>query len=278
MGWYGGVRRGASGSSRTVLAGRYRRAVPNADPDRPAPAPRVKPSHDPGWARRLTAEAFGTFALVVVGGGADVAARLSGGEVSAAARAVGPGLMVAALIYSIGDTSGAHFNPVVTLAFALKRLVPAIWLPTYWAAQLVGSVAAAGLLRALFGDAIDAAVTTPKLIGDGTAVALEAILTLLLLSVILGTADRFRVVGPNAALAVGATIALCGLVAVPLEGASMNPARSLGPAIVSGRIEDVWIYVIGPVIGALAAVLLTTFLHGRKDADGEAVEAARGDG
>ena len=245
--------------------------------EHPSTTPRNREADD-DWPRRLTAEAFGTFALVLVAGGADVAARLSGGEVSAAARAVAPALMVAALIYSIGDTSGAHFNPVVTLAFALKRLVPAAWVPAYWVAQLVGAVAAAGLLRVLFGDALDAAVTTPKLVGAGTAVAIEAILTLLLVSVILGTADRFRVVGPNAALAVGATIALCGLIAVPLEGASMNPARSLGPAIVSGRIDDVGIYVIGPAIGAIVAVLLTTFLHGRKDGDGKAVEAARGDG
>jgi aquaporin Z len=224
------------------------------------------------------AEAFGTFALVVVAGGADVAGQLSGGEVGAAARAVAPGLMVAALIYSIGDTSGAHFNPVVTLAFALKGLVPATWLPPYWAAQLVGAIAAAGALRALFGGALDAAVSRPKLVGDGAAVAVEAILTLLLVSIILGTADRFRIVGANAALAVGATIASCGLITLPLEGASMNPARSLGPAIVSGRIEGAWIYVIGPVIGATAAVLLTTFLHGRTDSDGEALEAARGGG
>jgi aquaporin Z len=166
----------------------------------------------------------------------------------------------------------------VTVAFALKRLVPASWLPAYWGAQLVGAIAAAGVLRVLFGDAIDAAVSAPKLVSDGTAAAIEAILTLLLVSVILGTADRFRVVGPNAALAVGGTIALCGLVALPLEGASMNPARSLGPAIVSGRMDQLWIYLIGPAMGAMVAVLLTTFLHGPKDGDGEAVEAARGDG
>jgi aquaporin Z len=264
--------------SRTVVDARYVRDVPKPEPT-PADSPtHASPPHEIGWPRRLTAEAFGTFALVMVAGGADIAAQLSGGGVSAAARAVAPALMVAALIYSIGDTSGAHFNPIVTLAFALKRLVPATWVPAYWAAQLVGAVAAAGVLRAPFGDGLDAAVTTPKLVGDAAAVAIEAILTLLLASVILGTADRFRVVGPNAALAVGATIALCGLIALPLEGASMNPARSLGPAIVSGRTEHVWIYVVGPAIGAIVAVLLMTFLHGRNDGDGEALDAARGDG
>lgn len=205
-------------------------------------------------------------------------AAVSHDAVGTAARAIAPALMVAALIYSIGDTSGAHFNPAVTLAFGLKRLVPASWLAPYWLAQLVGAVLAAGLLRGLFGAAIDEGVTRPKLVDPAGAVVLEAILTLLLLTVILGTADRFRVVGPNAALAVGATIALAGLIALPVEGASMNPARSLGPALIAGRLADVWVYVAGPVLGALAAVGLTTFLHGPTDGDGKAEEAARGSG
>ena len=233
---------------------------------------------DPDWPRRLTAETFGTFALVFVAAGADVAARISGGEVSTAARAVAPALMVAALIYSIGDASGAHFNPVVTLAFALKRLVPATWLPAYWAAQLGGAVAAAIVLRALFGDAIGAGVPRPTLVDDATAVAIEAILTLLLVTVIVGTADRFRIVGPNAALAVGATIALAGLIALPIEGAVMNPARALGPALVTGDLGNAWIYVVGPTIGAVGAVALTLFLHGPTGRDDpKAEEAARGD-
>ena len=242
--------------------------------DRPTPDP--DEGGDPGWPRRLTAEAFGTFALVFAAGGADVAGRISGGAVDEIARAVAPALVVAALIYSIGDTSGAHFNPVVTLAFWLKRLVPAAWVPVYWAAQLVGALAAAAVLRGLFGDAIDAAVSRPKLVGDLGAVAIEAVLTLLLLAVILGTADRFRVVGPNAALAVGATIAACGLIALPVESASMNPARSLGPALVAGDLAGVWVYVLGPLLGAVAAVGLTTFLHGPTDHDQKTEEAARG--
>jgi aquaporin Z len=246
-----------------------------AGPNEPATTDRDD-QPDPGWPRRLAAEAFGTFALVFAAAGADAAGRVSGGAVDEVARAVAPALVVAALIYSIGDTSGAHFNPVVTLAFGLKRLVPAAWVPRYWLAQLAGALAAGATVRGLFGDAIDAAVSRPKLVGDAAAVALEAILTLLLLSVVLGTADRFRVVGPNAALAVGATIAACGLVALPVESASMNPARSLGPAIVTGDLASTWIYVVGPVLGAGAAVGLTTFLHGRKDADRKSEEAARG--
>jgi aquaporin Z len=233
-------------------------------------------ARDRGWPRRLVAEGFGTFALVFVAAGGDVMAAVSDGTVGTAARAVAPGLTVAALIYSIGDTSGAHFNPAVTLAFGLKRLVPATWLPAYWMAQLVGAVAAAALLRGLFGSFLDAGVTEPRLIDPAGAVAVEAILTLLLVTVILGTADRYRVVGPNAAVAVGATIAMCGLIALPIEGASMNPARSLGPALVAGHLEDAWIYIVGPMIGAAAAVALTTFLHGPVDGDGKAEEAARG--
>jgi len=228
------------------------------------------------WARRLTAEAFGTFALVFVAVGADTMALVSGGRVSEAARAVAPALMVAALIYAIGDVSGAHLNPVVSLAFALKRLVPVTWLVPYWTAQLAGAVLACLLVRALFGDAVRAGVSTPH-VPDGTAVAIEAVLTWLLVVVILGTADRHRIVGANAALAVGATIALCGLIALPIEGASMNPARSAGPALVSGDLANLWIYILGPVIGASLAVLLTRFLHGRApEVDGTAEEAARG--
>jgi aquaporin Z len=230
----------------------------------------------PAWPRRLLAEAFGTFALVVAAAGTDAAARVTGGAVSDAARAAAPGLVVAALVYSIGDASGAHFNPAVTLAFAVKRLVPATWLAPYWAAQLSGALLAAGTVRLVLGEAVDAAVSRPKLVDPLGAVGVEAILALLLLVVILGTADRFRIVGPNAALAVGATIVACGLIGLPIEGASMNPARSLGPAIVASDLRDAWIYVVGPVLGAIAAVVLTTVLHGSADPAGEAGEAARG--
>ena len=154
-------------------------------------------------------------------------------------------MMVAALIYAIGDVSGAHFNPVVTTAFAMKRLFPSRFVPAYWLAQLVGAAAGALVVRLLLGSAVEAGVSTPR-VSLSSAVGFETVLTLLLVTVILGTADRARIVGADAALAVGATIALCGLVALPLEGASMNPARSLGPALVSGQLSDLWIYVIGP--------------------------------
>lgn len=213
------------------------------------------------WARRIAAEVVGTFALVFVAAGGDTMARVSGGEIGVAARAVAPGLLVGAFILAIGDASGAHFNPVVSLGFALKRLFPVPWLPIYWACQLVGALGASALLRILFGDALAAGVSTPHVSG-WSAVVIEAVLTWLLVTVVLGTADRSNLVGPNAAIAVGATIALCGLVALPLEGASMNPARSAGPAIATGELSNLWIYVVGPALGALVAVVVARIAHG----------------
>jgi aquaporin Z len=223
----------------------------------------------------MTAEAFGTFALVFVAVGGDAMAVVSGGQVSVAARAVAPALMVAALIYAIGDTSGAHLNPIVSMAFALRRLIPAGWLIPYWASQLSGALLAAALVEWLLGDAVRAGVSTPH-VPDATAVVLEIVLTWLLVTVIQGTADRHRIVGSDAALAVGATIALCGLIALPIDGASMNPARSLAPALIAGDLGHVWIYLVGPSIGAALAVLLTRFLHGPTEADEDAAQAAQG--
>ncbi|MFL5713421.1 MAG: MIP/aquaporin family protein [Chloroflexota bacterium] len=231
----------------------------------------------PEWPRRIAVEVFGTFALVFVAVGADAMGKVSDGAVSDAARAVAPGLVVAAMVLSLGDVSGAHFNPVVTLAFSLKRLFPARWLVPYWIAQLAGAITAALVVRAMFGDAVRAGVSTPHLVASGTAVAIEAVLTWFLVVVILGTADRARIVGPDAALAVGATIALCGLIALPIEGASMNPARSLAPALVTGAFGDVWIYVLGPLIGGCLAVGLTRLVHGATDHDSKAEEAAQGE-
>ncbi len=180
-----------------------------------------------------------------------------------------------AFIYALGDASGAHFNPAVTLGFGLRRVFPWRWVPWYWAAQLLGALGAGGMLALLFGGAVDGAVTRPH-VPAVTAAIVEVFLGWLLLTVILGTADRFRIVGPNAALAVGGTIALCGLIAEPLTGASMNPARSLGPAIVAGQLGDAWIYLVGPFAGMLLAVAFTTAVHGTPN-DRKPIEAATGD-
>jgi aquaporin Z len=168
-----------------------------------------------------------------------------------------------AFIYAMGDVSGAHFNPAVTFAFALRGAFPWSRLPGYCLAQLAGALAAAGLLRILFGDVAHLGATTPKH-GEFQSLVMEILLTWLLVTVILGTATRYQLIGPSAALAVGATIALCGLFAGPVSGASMNPARSLGPAIVSGEMASAWISVAGPSVGASAAVLVAWILKGNK--------------
>lgn len=226
--------------------------------------------------RSLFAELLGTFALTLAAAGGEVIASVSHGEVSHAARAVAPALVVLALIYALGDCSGAHFNPAVTFAFSLRRDFPWRRLPGYWGAQIAGATLAALLLRTLFGNVAHLGATHPMAgIGASAAFVMEIVLTCLLVVVILGTATRYTLVGPNAALAVGATIALCGLFAGPISGASMNPARSLGPALASGSPIRAGIYVAGPLIGSALASLLMAILHTKKDPKEE--EAAEGD-
>lgn len=223
--------------------------------------------------RRLLAELLGTFALTLVAAGGEVIAVISGGEVSPAARVVAPGLLVMAMIYTLGSQSGAHFNPVVTLAFTLRQDFPWRRVPGYWGAQLAGAVLAAVLLRALFGLVGHLGATLPHH-GNIEALVMEIVLTFLLVTVILGTATNHRLTGPNAAIAVGGTIALLGLFAGPISGASMNPARSLGPFLVSGQLADAWIYIVGPFAGGLLAVVVAWLLRGPTTP--EAVETAKG--
>ena len=217
--------------------------------------------------RRLLAELGGTFFLVLVAAGADVVNAVSGGQVGRAAAVTAPGIMVLALIYTIGETSGAHLNPAVTLAFAARGNFPWRRVPGYLAAQLAGAAAAAGLLRLLFGLAGGLGRTAPGHgIGSGTAVVVEAVLTFGLITVILGTASGARNVGHNAAIAIGGYVALAGLWASPVSGASMNPARSFGPALISGDLRYLWIYVAGPLAGCLLALALAWALRGRPSA------------
>src|SRR6476646_7960788 len=231
---------------------------------------------NPGF-KRLLAEAVGAFGLVAVAGIGDVAGFLTGGAVSPMARAIAPGLFVMAMIYAVGDVSGLHINPAVTLGFTVKRLFPPRWLPTYWIAQLLGALVAGFGLVVLFGhDAASHAVTEPHGIEPWVALVIEIVLTWALVTVILGTADRAPLVGTNAALGGGSTIALCGLIALPLEGASMNPARSTGPAIATADFNSLWIYWLGPLIGALIAVAFASVVHSERHDEGKALEAATG--
>ena len=228
-------------------------------------------------ARALFAELIGAFALTFVAAGADVIAASSGGQVGEAAKMVAPGLVVLALIYAIGDISGAHFNPAVTFAFVLRGVFPPRRLPAYWLAQLAGALVAALLLQQIFGNVDHLGATLPHH-GASASFVMEIVLTWLLVSVILGTATQARLVGPNAAIAVGATIALDGLFAGPISGASMNPARSLGPAIVGGATQEWWIYVAAPLLGAAIAAGCCWLLSGpQKDGEDEIAQGKEGE-
>jgi len=210
--------------------------------------------------RRDVAEVFGTFALTFVAAGGGVIASISGVS-DPVALAVAPGLLVMAMIYTLGPLSGAHLNPAVTLAFAVRANFPWHRVLGYWVAQLVGAVGAAVVLRALFGNRAGIGETVPHH-GLAASFGMEVILTFLLVTVILATAANFRIVGHNAALAVAGTIMLCGLFAGPISGASMNPARSLGPALVSGSLSSQWIYIVGPVAGSVLACGFAWVLRG----------------
>jgi len=223
--------------------------------------------------QKLLAEALGTFLLTFVAAGSSMMMVISHGEVTDAAHSVAPGLVIMAMIYTVGNISGAHFNPVVTLAFALRKDFPWGRVVGYWAAQLLGAVLAALLLQALLGPVKHVGATLPQF-GLIPGLVMEIVLTFLLVTVILATATNKGLVGHNASIAVGGTIALCGLFADPVSGASMNPARSLGPVLVSGYLNDAWIYLAGPFAGALLAVAVAWLLRG--DTTPEAIKTAQG--
>lgn len=214
--------------------------------------------------RRLFSEVFGTFLLVTVAaGGAMVNARFGGNAVPGPVRVVAPGLMVMAIILFMGAVSGAHLNPAVTMAFALRGNFPWRRVGPYILAQIVGAVLAALLLLALIGKQGSAGLTLPGPgVSTGLAMAWEVLLTTGLVSVILGTASGAQQLGPIAALGVGGYIALAGLFGAPVSGASMNPVRSLGVALVLGNWTAWWAYLLGPLIGAVIAVGFAWILRG----------------
>lgn len=215
--------------------------------------------------RRLFSELLGTFLLVfVAAGGPMVNARFGGNVISRGALVVAPGLMVLAIILFMGAVSGAHLNPVVTIAFTLRADFPLRRVPLYLVAQFAGATAATAVLASLVGKHGAAGLTLP---GPGIstldAMAWEALLTAGLVSVILGTASGAQQIGAMAAVAVGSYIALAGLVGAPVSGASMNPVRSFGPALVLGDWAAWWAYLAGPLIGAVVAVGFAFILRGR---------------
>lgn len=214
--------------------------------------------------RRLFSEFLGTFFLVIVAAGAPMVAVAYPGTVTLAAAVVAPGVMVMSIIMFMGKVSGAHLNPAVSIAFALRGDFPWRRVPGYIVTQFAAAIAAAAVAQWLIGVSASAGGSYP---GSRTApweaFLIEAILTLGLVSVILGTASGAQSIGIIAAIGVGGYIALAGLWAAPLSGASMNPARTLGPDLVGADLSSYWAYLLGPVVGGAAAVLAAAVLRGR---------------
>jgi aquaporin Z len=211
--------------------------------------------------RKLLAETIGTFALTAAAAAPDVVSAAVHVTVPEAVKAVAPGMTVAVLIYVIGDISGAHVNPVVTIAFALRQAFPWRRVPGYLAVQLLGATSAVLTLRAVFGAVGGLGASRPHA-ASGTVLVVEALLTGALVSVILQAATRHNLIGPEAAIPVGLTLVVDGLLGGSVTGASMNPARSLGPALAGGSTNGWWLYVVGPLAGSVAAVALVFMLRG----------------
>ena len=210
--------------------------------------------------RACVAELIGTFALVFAGAGAIMvdAKTAALGHVGVA---ITFGLVIMVMIYAVGHVSGAHFNPAVSLAFAVTRHFPWPRVALYWLAQLVGALLAAALLRASLGNLAHVGATLPAG-SDGQSFVWEIVLTAFLMFVIMAVATDTRAVGEAAAIAVGGTVGLDAMFGGPISGASMNPARSAGPAILSGDLRALWIYLVAPAVGAMAGAVAYQFVRG----------------
>lgn len=211
--------------------------------------------------RRLTAEFVGTFALVFAGCGAIMVNAKTGGALGQVGIAISFGLVIMAMVYAVGHVSGAHLNPAVTFAFALARHFPWSRLLGYWIAQVAGAVTAAAVLRGSLGDIADVGATLPSG-SDGQAFLWELVLTFFLMFVIMAVATDTRAIGEAAAIAIGGTVGLGAMFGGPITGASMNPARSLGPGLVSGQLDAIWVYLIAPIAGAVLAGLAYQLIRG----------------
>jgi aquaporin NIP len=210
--------------------------------------------------RACVAELIGTFALVFAGAGA-VMVDAKTAALGHVGVAITFGLVIMVMIYAVGHVSGAHFNPAVSLAFAITRHFPWPRVALYWLAQLGGALLAAALLRASLGNLAHVGATLPAG-SDGQSFVWEIVLTAFLMFVIMAVATDTRAVGEAAAIAVGGTVGLDAMFGGPISGASMNPARSAGPAIVSGDLRALWLYLVGPIVGAMVGAVAYQFVRG----------------
>jgi aquaporin NIP len=213
-------------------------------------------------ARPLLAEALGTFTLVFFAAGSAALATTTH-AFGLLGAAIASGLAVGAVIYAIGHISGAHINPAVTLAFAATRHFPAGRVVGYWGAQFVGAIAAAAILRAGLGTGGYLGGNLPTG-SEGRAFAWEVVLTAILMFVVMAVATDTRAIGEAAAIAIGATVTVDILVGGPISGGSMNPARSLGPALLSGEPTALWVYLLGPPLGAVTGAFLYQRVRGEQ--------------
>src|SRR5690348_12846296 len=210
--------------------------------------------------RAVTAEAIGTFALVFAGCGA-VMVDAKTHQLGHVGVAISFGLVIMFGIYAVGHISGAHFNPAVTFAFALTRHFPRSRALAYWGAQITGALIAAALLRGSLGNIASTGATLPSG-SQGQSFLWELVMSGFLMFVILAVATDTRAVGEAAAIAIGGTIALDAMFGGPISGASMNPMRSLGPALVSGNLHALWLYLLAPILGASLGGLAYQFVRG----------------
>jgi aquaporin NIP len=221
--------------------------------------------------RRLVAEAIGTFALVFAGCGA-IMVNTKTGQLGHVGVAITFGLVIMFGIYAVGHISGAHFNPGVTLAFALSRHFPWPRAVGYWGAQLLGAIAAAAVLRGSLGNIADVGATLPSG-SQAQSFLWELLLTFFLMFVIMAVATDTRAVGEAAAIAVGGAVLLDAMFGGPISGASMNPARSIGPALVSGNLHALWLYIVAPICGASLAALAYQFVRGEQTSPGPTTDS-----
>jgi aquaporin NIP len=220
----------------------------------------------PALARLLAAEFVGTFALVFAGCGA-IMVDAKTNALGHVGVAISFGLVIMVMIYAVGHISGAHFNPAVTFAFALSRHFPWPRLVGYWTAQLLGALTAAAILRGSLGNIAHVGATLPSG-SQGQSFLWELVMTFFLMFVIIAVATDTRAVGEAAAIAIGATVGLDAMFGGPISGASMNPARSAGPALVSGDLHALWLYIVAPLVGAAIGALTYQLIRGEPSESG----------